>query len=1112
MNRADSYILLIEKVNTFIRKYYLNNLLRGLILLGAGLFSAFIIITTLEYFGNFDTFLRSLLFYGFILLNIALAIWLVIPSLLAYLNWGKTLTHDEAAEIIGQHFGDVKDKLLNTLQLKKLASEHIEHQQLIEASINQKIAELRPVSFPSAIDLKQNRRYLKWVALPALVIAIMAVVAPFVLTESTRRLIHHNQQFIPAAPFQFIILNRNLSAIQGADYTLDVKLKGNHLPNELYIKIGANTFKLDKLSNSRFKYSFNNLQQNTSFYLSANSYNSAPYQITVNQKPAMLSFDVELNYPAYLHKKSEILANAGDFTVPAGTLVKWKLHTQNALKLRFNVNNTGRVLSPGPPNSFEHTEKIAKPVTYSLQPLNNENVTGDVVTYRINTIADELPAISVQQQADSVSSKALYFNGTIQDDHGFSSLTFVYHIEKPGEAKKTVVRQVKADLSQTRSSFFFYWNLKDLQSAAGGRISYYFEVADNDGINGHKKSRSPEQFLHMPTEKEFNAQLDASSKAVQQKMQSAIKMAGQLERETQRLNQLLLNKNTLSFDEKKQIEELLKKKAELNNLVKEIQQENSNNKLNRQDNQQQSAELQQKQQQMENLLSQLMDPKTQDLLKKLQDLLQNDQKDDTRDELSKMQKGNQSLKKELDRMLELYKQLDFEQKLDQNINQLNKLATDQQKLAEKTLQPRADKQQLQKEQQQLQKDFKDVKTGLQELTKANEQLERKTGFENPEQEQREVDQQMDNSNNKLQQNDRTKAAQAQKQAAQQLQKMAQNMRQQQQEGEQQENELDTQQLRELLKVLVNSSFQQEKIMQAYRNMSINDPSYITWAQKQKDVKDNLQTAEDSLYALSRRVPQIQSTVNQEINSIKTNIDEALNNLSDRRTPEAYRNQQYAMTAMNNLALMLSEALNQLQNAASGKGKGKNKQPSLSQLRQMQQQLNQNMQKMREQMQQQGNKGQSAKQQPGQPPGSNLSEQLARMARQQQAIRQQLEQYNREQNKDGTGRSGALDKISKQMEQSETDLVNKKITEEALNRQQQIQTRLLEAEKAEQEQDQDKQRESNAGKDWPPGYIKALQSFEKQKERQTEQIKTVPPALNFYYKQKIKRYFEQLNAK
>jgi phosphoenolpyruvate-protein kinase (PTS system EI component) len=192
---------------------------------------------------------------------------------------------------------------------------------------------------------------------------------------------------------------------------------------------------------------------------------------------------------------------------------------------------------------------------------------------------------------------------------------------------------------------------------------------------------------------------------------------------------------------------------------------------------------------------------------------------------------------------------------------------------------------------------------------------------------------------------------------------------------------------------------------------------------------------------------------------------------------------------------------------SGKGK-KGKQMSVSQLRKMQEKLSQNMQKAREQMQKEGNgpKGQS-QQQRGQ-----MSEQLAKMAREQQMIRQQLQQLDNEESKNGGAGVKDADKISQQMEQIEKDIVNRKITDEALSRQKEIHTRLLEAEKAEQEREQDKQRESHVGKDMPPGYVKALQDYQQIKGKQTEQIRTVPPALNLYYKQKIKSYFDQLNAK
>jgi hypothetical protein len=1108
MASAENYNVLIDKINTLIRKYYLNKLLRGIIFLGAGLFSAYVVITLSEYFGNFNSFFRGILFYGFIVLNLGLIGWLVIPPVLSLLRLGKTLTHDEAAAIIGSHFNDINDKLLNTLQLKKLAAEDERHRALIEASIDQRIENLRPVRFPSAINIKDNSKYLKWILAPVAVIIVIGLAAPSILTESTKRLVQHNKYFAPVAPFQFVVLNSKLSAVQGQDLKLDLKLTGNSLPNDVYIEMAGTEFKLDKENISRFHYQFSNLQQNTTFRLVGNGFVSQPYEIRVNLRPSLLHFDVELKYPAYLHKHNETLANAGDLTIPAGTTVKWLFHTQNASKLSFEMNEQAHNLTPAGTDLFEHTERVAKPSVYKLSPQNSFVSQSDSASYRINTIADEPPTINADEKPDSVSHQAFYFNGKIQDDHGFSSLTFHYRVGASNS--KEIVKAVKADLNQSVSDFFYFWNLKEMGIKPGDQVTYFFEVADNDDVNGPQRARTPERSLHVPDAKELRDELNAGTTGVKQKMQSAIKLADQIERDSKKMEQTLLNKSSLSFDE-----DLMQKRKDLDDLVKQIQEDNKKNLYNRRENEQQNKELLEEQKQIENLLNNVLDPKTKELLQRLQQLMQDQQKEGTRDELNKMQTDNKSLKKELDRMLELYKKLEFDQKLNQNINQLKKLADKQQALSDQSKQadqqknsanPQADKEQadqLKQQQENLNKEFEDIKKNLKDLDNA----ENKQDYKNPQQQESDIQNQMQESSDQLSKNNKSKASQSQQSAAKQMQQMAQKMEQDQQEGESKQNEVDVKQLRELLKSLVNSSFGQEKVMESLKSMGPADPQYVTAAQTQKNIKDNLKTAEDSLFSLSKRIPQIQSTVNREIASINTQIDQALDNLGDRRTAEANRNQQYAMTSMNNLALMLADALSQLQNKMNNSGKGgKSKQMSVSQLRQMEEKLSQNMQKMRDQMQKQGGMPM------GQGQRNQMSEQLAKMARDQQLIRQSLQQLNNDESKNGGAGVKDADKISRQMEQTEKDIVNRKITDDAIKRQQEIHTRLLEAEKAEQEREQDKQRESNAGKDMPPGYIKALQDYQQAKGKQTEQIKTVSPSLNLYYKQKIKSYFDQLNAK
>src|SRR5258706_15577954 len=118
-----NYTLLIEKLDAFIRKYYKNQLIRGVIYCVALGLAFYFAVTTLEYFGYFSTTLRTILFYSFIAGNIFIIARYVVISLSYLYRYGKIISHEQAAMIIGRHFPEVQDKLLNVLQLHRLADE-----------------------------------------------------------------------------------------------------------------------------------------------------------------------------------------------------------------------------------------------------------------------------------------------------------------------------------------------------------------------------------------------------------------------------------------------------------------------------------------------------------------------------------------------------------------------------------------------------------------------------------------------------------------------------------------------------------------------------------------------------------------------------------------------------------------------------------------------------------------------------------------------------------------------------------------------------------------------------------------------------------------------------
>jgi hypothetical protein len=1099
---GSNYDILIAKINEFTKKFYLNKLLRGSIYAAASILGTYLLLFVLVYFTHPGTAIKTALFFSFLIISLfAIGYWIIKPAF-AYLKLSKTLSVEQAAGLIGDHFFNVKDRLLNTLQLKALADDSPQNNQLILAGIDQKISDLRPIPFTSAINLSDNKKHIKYILIPLAIITAIGIIAPAILKEGTNSFIRYNEQILPKAPFNFNIVNKSLSATQGDDFTVKLELNGNEFPQDIYIEDGANTYKLEKENISHFNYTFKNIQKSKTLRFNGGGFNSASFIIDVKPKPSLLNISAKLIYPAYLNRKTEELSNVGDLLIPEGTKVSWEFQTENSDKLAFILQNQSYQLNVED-NKASFSTVVKKNSNYRVVPKNTFVSAADSLTHQIAVITDQFPSIIVTETPDSLSTKALYFSGNITDDYGFSSLKFIYHIKKEGKNIATHSKFIPIKNHQIESNFFYLWNLKDIITNPGEILEYYFEVADNDGVNGAKISRSEIKTYQIPTQQQVAEKIDQGSEALKQKMEATIKLAQKIEKDSKKLAQDLLDKKQLSFEDKKQVEQLLDKQKQLEEAVKDIKKQNEKNALEKQENNTLNDELKEKQKQIDNLFNNVLDEKTKQLLQKLQQLMELNNKDMTREELAKMQMDNKTLKNELDRILELYKQLEFEQNLQNTIDRLEEMAKQQKELSKQSKEKNADVNDIKNKQDQLNKDFKDLKKELEKLEEKNQELEKPNTFKNPEKETEQIEKTQKESKEELNKNEKQKAAQKQEMAAEQMEQLAKELKESKQEGEEEEAKTNAAELRKILENLLSTSFSQEKVMLTLRKMAVNDPSYIANAQQQNTIKDNMKTIADSLFSLSKRVPQIQSTVNTEVEKINFNIAKAIDFLGDRRTAEANRAQQFAMTSLNNLALMLNEALEQLQKPK-GKGSGKGKKQGMKDLQQMQEQLNQRMQNARDQMQKQGGNM-------GTVPKGQMSQEFAKMAQQQQMIREALQKINKEENKDGKGSLGNLNQLAEEMKKTEMDLVNKKIAEETMNRQKNLNTKLLDADKAQREQDQDSKRESNAAKEFPPSYLQMLDKFKKQQLSESELIQKLPPNLNYYYKNKISTYFKLLNS-
>ncbi|MFM9983613.1 MAG: hypothetical protein ACKVOK_00170, partial [Flavobacteriales bacterium] len=249
-----------------------------------------------------------------------------------------------------------------------------------------------------------------------------------------------------------------------------------------------------------------------------------------------------------------------------------------------------------------------------------------------------------------------------------------------------------------------------------------------------------------------------------------------------------------------------------------------------------------------------------------------------------------------------------------------------------------------------------------------------------------------------------------------------------------------------------------------------------------------------------------------------NMDKAIENIPDRKTPEVTTSQQYVMTSFNNLALMLDEALQQMQAQSQSEckkpgsgscnkpgGKGKKPSPSAGDLKKMQDALSKQLEEMKKQGKNQGKTGEGGK-------DGEQSQKLAQMAAKQAAIRKAVEEKAAELNEDGSGNGNEMKQIAKDMEELQKDIVNNQIDEETLRRQRDIEIRLLKAEEAERIRGQEEKRKSNEAKDYPSSSPEKYEAYLRRKQQETELLKTVPPSLKPYYKEKVNSYFNKLGTR
>lgn len=1120
------YNAIEKKLEQFAQKNLLITALTQFQIATSGIILFLFLLITAELLFRFPVAVRTPLYFTFILATmILLIVKVILPSVKEYLSY-KENAHSKSADSVGRFFPSIKDELLNSLQLFRERESFLFSHELAVAAFASIYKKVEPVNFSFALTFEQPKKQMKYF-FASLFIFAFSLISFQNFQQAAQRFFDYRTEFLPPQKFYFVVSPGNTKITKGADVTVSISITGNNLlkwnaPNSISLFYKDETeakFTSENLtadSTGKFSFLFSGVRNKMEYYCSAEGIESEKYVIEVVDKPVLQTFSVTVTPPAYSKLPVMQMQDNGNITTLFGSAVSLHLQASKFLKsafLFFNDSTKLKMNTSGLNASVSFSARQEKNYQIMIEDeFGNQNTSP--VSYSIKLQSDAAPSINIltpNKNIDLGDDQRLSLLLSIADDFGFTKLLLHYRLsasryEPPQEKFQSIEIPIAGE--NVEQEVRYIWNLSPLSLATEDVITYYLEVFDNDNISGPKSTKTTSFTVRFPSLEEILTKTDKKQDQVEHDLKKTLKEADELKKDLEKISkELKQDKKEITWEEKEKIEQTLNKFEELQNKAEEIKKDLSENKDELQKHNLLSKETLDKYMELQKMFDEFSSDEMKKAMEKLQQKLQSLDRKQIQEALDNMQFDEESFRKGIERTLNLLKRVQIEQKIDQLVKRTDDVSKKQNDLQQKTeqsdLENENQRDDASKQQEQLSDDVQKMKDELKQLEKLMSEL-KDMPKEEIEKLQKELEDQKneqlsEEASENIQQKQKPKAKQKQMQLSQNMQKMKQKMQKLQQDMEQ-ENQMEV--FADLMKSLNNIISLSKDQEEAKKNSQSNFQSsqMNKQAVAQDEIKNNLEKVLSQMNQLSQKTFAITPEMGKALGKAHSQMDNALEGLQNRNQSQTMTAQSEAMSSLNQAASMMKNMMDQMMQGGGQGGSG-----MMSLMQQLQQMSGQQMSlNNMTQMLQKGMNGQLTPEQQGQ---------MQRLAQQQEMIKKSLDELNREAKESGQSKKipSNLDETLKQMQEVIADMRSEKLSDEIIQKQERILSRLLDAQRSMNERDFEKERESKSGtaqQRTSPGELNLAK--QKGKDNLKDELNNLyREGYTKDYEELIKRYFEAL---